>query len=301
MNLWDNNEWEPMLLEEVDEPFNGDKYIYEVKFDGIRACIYVGPTYFKIINRYHKDITYLYPELKYIQKIVKDNIIFDGEIIIMDNGKPSFSKLQERAHLKDRKRIDYQATYNPVTFVAFDILYKNKNITNLRLLERKKFLESIKDNKVFVKSKFFNNGIELFARIKKLKLEGIVAKEKNSKYFVNMRSNVWIKIKNMRKEDFYIGGYIDKSIYIVSILLGEYKGNYFYYVGNVILAKKYHLYKDILKLKRLKKSSFVDYNDQNVIYLEPKLKCGVEYLERTKNNRLRQAVIKNKKNIRKTL
>ena len=59
-----------MLLEEVDKPFNDKDYLYEIKFDGIRALIYVSKNTFKIMSRNGNDLTSKYPELKDIQKIV---------------------------------------------------------------------------------------------------------------------------------------------------------------------------------------------------------------------------------------
>ena len=40
-DLWKDREFSPMLLKEVDKPFNSKEHIFEVKFDGIRAVIFV--------------------------------------------------------------------------------------------------------------------------------------------------------------------------------------------------------------------------------------------------------------------
>ena len=108
----------------------------------------------------------------------------------MEQGKTSFSKLQVRNNLKDKYKInDYKNTF-PVTYIAFDIIYENKDLTNLEIIKRKKILETYNDTKYFVKSRIFNDGIKLFDLIKKQGLEGIVAKQKKSKYFPNKRRNV---------------------------------------------------------------------------------------------------------------
>lgn len=292
MNIWTNRKWKPMLLKEINEPFNNKNFIYEIKFDGIRACIFVNKDKIQIISRNNIDMTHLYPELDSIRKLVNVDTIIDGEIVMMDKNKPSFSKLMERNHLKNKDRIIKESINNPVSFVAFDIIYKEKDITNLALFERKKILNKIKDNDVFVKSKVFKDGIKLFKKIKELSLEGIVAKEKNSTYEINTRTFNWIKIKNIKVSTFIIGGYELKKNDYMSLLLGEYRNNKLYYVGNVTLTKNLNIYEKVLKCKMLNRSPFIDYNINEVIYIKPSVKCEVKYLERTKTNHLRQPIIK---------
>jgi bifunctional non-homologous end joining protein LigD/DNA ligase-1 len=291
MNLWNSNYFEPMLLSEVSKPFDSEDYIYELKYDGMRCLIFVSSSYFRIMNRHFKDITYLFPELRDIQKNISHKVIFDGEIICVVGGKPSFSKLQERIHLKNKSKINYQSLTNPVVFMAFDIIYDDKNLVDKPLLERKKILEGYEDNNLFVKSFFLEKeGIKLFKNVKKLKLEGIVAKKKDSKYYINTRSDEWVKIKNFREEDFLIGGYLEgKSQYVISLLLGEYRKGKFYYVGNVVLSKKNKLYDEVIKCKRWK-NPFVNY-DKGGIYIKPILKIKVSYIERTGGNNLRQPFV----------
>jgi len=292
MSLW-NMKFKPMLLAETSKPFNSKDYLYEIKFDGIRVIVYVSPSAIKIINRNLNDMTYLFPELVELKKKVTKKVIFDGEIVSEINGLPSFSKLQERLHLKDNSKIKYQAVNNPVTFIVFDILYENTDLTDKTLMDRKKILKSYEDDDLFVKSFYVEEkGIELFKQIKKLDLEGIVAKKKDGKYYINTRCDEWIKIKNFKCEEFYIGGYIEnKSKYVISILVGEYVDNKFYYVGNVVLSKKNPMYEKIINSK-IFSNPFVNYNE-NASFIKPILKIKVTYMERTKSNGLRQPFINN--------
>ena len=286
--LW-NETFKPMLLDEIPSAFDSDDYIFEMKFDGIRALIYVSPNEFKIMSRNLVDMTKLFPELLSIKHIVKEKVIFDGEIICTENGVPSFSKLQERIHLKNKSKIDKFSKDNPVIFTCFDIIYKNKNLVDLSLLERKEILGNYKDTDYFIKTKYTSGeGIKLFNSIKKNKLEGIVAKLKNSKYYVNTRTHEWIKIKNFIEEIFYIGGYCYiKDSHVFSVILGEYINNELLYVGRVFIAKKNKLFNQIKKEKRIN-SKFVNYDDDKIIYIKPRYKIVVKYIERTKSNHLRQ-------------
>lgn len=271
MTLFQKKGITPELLKEVDKPFNDPNYLYEIKFDGIRAMIYVSKYTFKIVNRHGEIITHLYPELKEIQKNILDEVIFDGEIIALEKGLPSFSKLQLRSHLKKVLKIEKMAKENPVVFICFDLLYLNKDLTKESLIERKKILNKFKDTKEFVKSIYvIEKGKELFKTVKKKGLEGIVAKKISSPYLINTRSDNWVKIKNLKKELFRIGSYkenISSPLFVVTLL--DLKKNIV--VGHISIPKKDSLY---LKVKKKEKN----------------LTCFVKYLERTKDNKLRQPI-----------
>lgn len=282
-----------MLLKEINRPFNSNDYFYEVKFDGIRALLFVSPNEFKIQSRSKLDMTNIYPELKSIQKEIKKEIIIDGEIVILDEeNKPSFELLQRRSHLKDKSRIKKASEEYPVTFVAFDVLYDGKNLINKTLRERKKVLDKIKESDVLIKSRTYNDGVKLFDTIKKLNLEGIVAKRKDSTYEINKRSDEWVKIKNIKDADFFIGGYKEKKGNYISLLLGEYIDNKLRFVGNVTITKNNQIYEELIKLKNKSTSPFINFNDKKVIYKIPKLNCTVTFLERTKEGKLRHPILK---------
>ena len=233
--------------------------------------------------------------MKPSKEIVKKNTIFDGEIIIMENGIPSFYKLQKRIHIKNKNKIKYQSKNNPVIFVCFDILYANKNLIDIPLINRKKILDEYKDNDYFIKSKYIEkDGIKLFKNIKQLNLEGIVAISKNSLYEINKRTSSWLKIKNIKEEEFFICGYIEKeNNYVISLILGKYINDKLYYVGNVTLGKKTNLYKKIKTQKIINKPLFKELKEKNINYVKPLLSCKINYMERTKKNHLRHPSIKN--------
>lgn len=290
MSLW-NKDIKPMLLGEVREVFDSKEYLYEVKYDGIRVLVFVSKDKVVIRSRYGIDITGLFPEMMVLCKMVKGNVIFDGEIIMLDNNKVSFSKLQKRIHLKNKKTIEFLSKTNPVIFICFDVIYEGKDLINLSLLERKYVLSNYKDNDVFIKSTYvIGDGTKLFNAIKKLDMEGIVAKKINSKYLVNERSDNWLKIKNYKSGNFIILGYINKEeSHVISLVLGEYLNKKIVYVGKVILGKKRNLTDKILKMKKSK--AVVKIKDKDVIYIKPEIKCLIKYLERTENGLLRQPFV----------
>ncbi len=280
----------PMLLSESNKVPISNNYIYELKYDGIRALIYINSKNIKIYTRNKIDVTYLFPELKKLKNLTNSNTILDGEIICTKDGKPNFSKLLSRIRLKNKEKINSQSIWNRVTFICFDILmYNNLDLKDYTLLERKNILNNFKDNNIFFKSKIFYDGKKLFKTIKKFNLEGIVCKDINSKYIPNTRTNNWIKVKNYKTENFYIGGYKINTSNTISIYLGELSNNRLNYIGKVFVSKKNKLYK---KLQNSKKTANNFTNlEENIIFIKPDIKVKIRYIERTENNRLREAFL----------
>ncbi len=284
----------PMLLSEKSEPFDDEDFIYEIKFDGIRATLHASSSGVKIYSRRGNDLTQVFPELQCIKKSVEGKVIFDGEIIAFENGVPSFSKLQRRTRLRDGKKIRVMSIEEPVAFVAFDCLYEGKDLRSLPLLLRKERLEKYVDTEEFVKAKFVSGqGRKLFSRIVKLGLEGIVAKRKDSLYMTGHRTEDWIKIKNFACDKFLIGGIVENKEK-ASLLLGEYRDGYLFFVGKVAIMRNTSLYGKVAKTKEMNKSPFVDYDENEARFIRPTISCEVVYIERTPSGHLRQPVLKKK-------
>lgn len=290
-DIYTNRNFKPMLLKEIAKPFNSKDYIFEMKFDGIRVLIFTDGVEFYIQSRNIKDITYMFPELETIKNLVNSKVIFDGEIVAFNKNVPSFSKLQERLHLKNLKTIKLKSDYEPVYFIVFDILYEGTDLTNMSLIDRKNILKKYKDSECFYKCKYIdNNGIELFNKIKKNNLEGIVAKKKDAPYLINKRSDNYIKIKNIKDGEFYVCGYSNnKDNNSISIILCKKDKDEFLYVGKVKLSSKYKLFNKIKKLKIIN-NYVVGYSD--FMCVKPTYKCLVNYLEVTKNGHLRHGIFK---------
>ena len=285
--MFHNYQLKPMLLEEVNEPFNDKNFLYEIKFDGIRALIYVSKNSFKILSRNGTNLTNKYPELKKIQKLVGNHeIIFDGEIIATEGAHPSFSLLQKRNKIK--KITDKIIEEVPVTFIAFDILYDNVDLTNLSLDKRKKILGQYPDNSVFIKSRIYSDGLSLFKMVKKIGLEGIVAKKRKSIYLFGKRTSDWVKVKNIHVDNFIVHGYLEKTN-TYSLLLGEYKNNKLKYVGKVSVNKSHEVMKTLKKMKKIN-NQFVNF-DEKATYIIPVKTVRIHYLERTKSDMLRHATL----------
>ena len=284
MNLFLHSSFQPMLLSEVKEPFDDENYFFEMKFDGMRAVVFASPKSVRIQNRHGKDVTSKFLELQKIKDLVDRATVFDGEIVCFQDGKPNFSMLQKRILGKNEAI--------PVVFVCFDLLYDGKDLTRVPLEERKKILDKFRDTDYFVKTFFVvGNGKKFFRKIVSNQLEGMVAKKRDSLYFVNTRSLEWIKVKYLKREWFVIGGYgytVSKSVF--SLYLGEYKDGKLIYVGKVFVSRKNELFVLLTRIER-KKCSFKENNfSEEVHFVALKWWAEVEFLERGLKGGLRHPV-----------
>jgi bifunctional non-homologous end joining protein LigD len=197
----------PMLTLKEETPFTDPEWIFEVKWDGTRAlCFYDGGK-FKLQNRRLYDTTYRYPDIRIAAKAKR--AIFDGEVVIMWEGRPSFEMLQRREHLASSEDIARIAKQLPATYVAFDILYLDgQDLTAKPLMERKKILADVfGTTESAVVTDYVEGEGEAFYRICRDRgLEGIIAKRKDSKYLIGKRASVWRKIKALKTTDCVIAG-----------------------------------------------------------------------------------------------
>src|SRR5262245_31880301 len=135
----------PPMLAKPSAPFDSDEFLFEIKWDGTRALAYVEAGGYRIMNRRRFDIAERYPEFKFLESLPGGTIL-DGEIIVMQAGKPSFAGLMGREHLRSELRIRMAARQTPATFIVFDQIYRDyRSICDLPLTERKKILKATVD------------------------------------------------------------------------------------------------------------------------------------------------------------
>lgn len=301
MDIFDKKNIKPMLIVEAQEPFNDVNFIYELKLDGIRCIAYLDDKSTELRNKRNLIVNTTYPELQHINKNIKKKCILDGEVIVSIDGKPNFAEVQKRSLMTNKLKIEFASKKHPVSFVAYDILYyDDKQITDLPQLERKKILnKAIKENERLSISRYIEEkGIELYELTVAQDLEGIVAKHKDSKYYFGKNTSDWIKIKNLKDDDFVVCGYIEKSSNIVSIVIGQYNpNNQLIYKGHVTMGISKSDFNVISNSKRIDMPYFpVPKGNENAIWLEPINVCTVKFMERTSSGGLRQPVFKGLRN-----
>lgn len=294
MDLFDQKNIKPMLISEMKSPFNSPDWIYELKLDGIRCLAYLNELETDLRNKRNMKLLPRFPELRQIHQQVTGKCILDGELIILSNGVPDFYELQRRTMMSDSFKMELAYRKHPASYVAYDIIYYNgRQVTDLPLNKRKELLEDVVNETVDIAVSRFvaEKGIELYHLADSQKLEGVVAKRRDSKYFFDKRSKDWIKFKRMSDEDFVICGYIRKAN-SNTLILGQYKGDMLVYKGSVTFGVK-HDFLSHYPCQILPSSPFTlapTFQDE-VTWLHPSLVCVVEYMPNTKDS-LRQPVFK---------
>ena len=295
MDLFAYQNIKPMLISEMTEPFNDPDWIFELKLDGIRCIAYLDNIEKKTQLRNKRNLKLLpkVPELTDIYKNINERCILDGELIILKNGLPDFFEIQRRALTSNPFKIQLSSEKFPASFVAYDILYlKDKELLDLPLLERKTLLSDtvIESPKLAVSRYIPEKGIELFEVAKAKKLEGVIAKKKDSRYYLDKRTKDWIKFKFLADKDFVVCGYIVKERGITSVVLGQYKGNELIYQGHVTMGVRHG---DLKKLETIDHSPFAitPPGNEDAVWLKSVLVCVVNYMPNNKGV-LRQPVFK---------
>ena len=204
----------PMLATPVDEPFNDDNWLFEIKWDGYRAIAFVDGNRLRLVSRNQNDLTKAYPELHDIPRQVRARTaILDGEIVALDEeGRPSFSLMQQRTGAGEGgRRIRRTRDDIPVVYYAFDLLYLDGyNLMRADLEQRKDMLASILASSDCLRfsDHCIGRGVDLFHAAADRNLEGIVAKHRRSCY-EQKRSREWLKMKVTKRQECVIGGYTD--------------------------------------------------------------------------------------------
>ncbi len=290
----------PMLATLVDEPFDDEEWLFEIKWDGYRAiCTVDEKRNLSLVSRNGLDFLARFPELEQLKDAWTSlPIVVDGEIVSLDDqGRSSFQRLQESLNSR-RSNGRPKTSRNPLMFAAFDLIYADgKDLRKEPLEERKALLErSIADNAVVLFSKHVaGHGCALFHQAEERHLEGIIGKRRDSVY-QERRTRDWVKIKAQLMQEFVIGGFTEprgSRTGFGSLLLGLYDKGKLYYVGHAgtgFNTKTLQtMTRDLKKIER-KTSPFVNPVEANAKahFVEPKLVAEVRFTEWTRDNLLRQ-------------
>lgn len=233
----------PMLAQTGHLPRCDDAWVYEFKWDGIRALIFVEGGRIKAQSRNQRDLSKYFPELRAIgEALGSRTAIIDGEIVAFGKtSAPSFPVLARRLHLNSKSAINRRARETPATFLAFDLLYLDgKLLFDRPYRDRRRELEALNlqgPGFATPPSVEGRKGAEVLAISAERGLEGVVAKRRDSLYSPGKRSGAWIKIKNFRTQEVVIGGWTpgkgSRQACIGALLVGIPTGDELSFVGKV--------------------------------------------------------------------
>lgn len=291
---------QPMLATLVDEPFDEEGWIYEIKWDGYRAVAFMnkGKVEFKSRNdkSFNEKFYPIYQELK----AWGIDAVVDGEVVVVnEKGMADFGALQNWRSEADGELLYY----------VFDILwYNGLDLTGLPLKERKSILAELLPEKssVLLSRDFETSGIEFLEAARRMGLEGIIAKRSESRYYTSIRTREWLKIKASKRQEVVIGGYTnnnDSNKPFSALLVGVFDQGKFVYTGKIGTGFNIKKQKEMLEQFQpliIDKPAFVEEPDVNkpsrfrpnppkakATWLKPELICEVSFAEMTTDGVMR--------------
>jgi bifunctional non-homologous end joining protein LigD len=274
----------------------GPGWAYELKWDGVRAVAELTGGRLRLFARSGSEITVAYPELAGLAEQVPDALL-DGEIVALDAaGRPSFTALAERMHVRDRARAAQLATSVPATYMIFDLLaLADRDLTGLPYDQRRQALEELAPaGPRWVVPPRFDNGKATLAAALEHTLEGVVAKRRDSRYRPGARSTDWVKVKLDQTGDFVVGGWRPGARRLGALLVGTpvpgglaFRGR----VGGGISAAAERALLAALAPLATDMSPFVEplgrEDAREARWVRPELVVEVRYGQRTPDGRLR--------------
>jgi bifunctional non-homologous end joining protein LigD len=279
----------------------GDQWIGQIKWDGVRILTYYDGHQVALFNRKKNERTMHYPELTAIDTYcTAHSVILDGEVVALENGKPSFHQVMKRDALRKKSNIDLVQRQVPITYMVFDILYlNNKWMMNRPLHERQQLLSLIIEPNEFVQLVKSDHDPEaLFEAVKEHDLEGIVIKDLESRYAINGKDKRWQKKKVFKDLCAVAGGVTFRQNRVNALLLGLYDDEgCLWYVGHAGTGKltqnDWLNITQMVPALKITERPFVNRPDRHkdAVWIQPKITVKINFLEWTQSKTLRQPSI----------
>jgi bifunctional non-homologous end joining protein LigD len=297
-----------MLASLADAPLVDPEFVYEPKYDGIRAIAEIAPRGggVRLWSRLGNEKTSQFPEiagaLRTWSKRLKEPLVLDGEVVALDSkGQPAgFQNLQGRIHLKSGPG---QAAEDRTAFIAFDVLRAGTvDFRGQPLVERRKGLEHIFSDTgspvLRISEIAYGDGRALHKRAVANHWEGLIAKAAASRYVSGKRSPDWRKLKLLHEQEFVVAGWSEprnSRTHFGALILGVYDGDELRYVGHVgtgFGGEELERVMALLEPLETKTSPFTQRVPKNETphWVQPKLVAQVRFTEWTSDGILRQPV-----------
>jgi bifunctional non-homologous end joining protein LigD len=293
---------EPMMATLADRVPRGEDWLFEVKWDGVRAIAFLDNEEVRLQSRSGLRCERQYPELAVMpHHIAASRAVIDGEIAVLDaKGVSQFHLIQPRIANTDPNTIAHLVRSTPVIYFAFDLLYLDGyDLRGVALDKRRELLQQVltPGPSIRLSDVFPGAGEELLEAARENGLEGIVAKHAGSTY-ESRRSREWLKIKIVGEQEFVIGGFTEPQgdrDYFGALVLGVHQDGGLRWVGNVgtgfdqkllagLFARLQPLIAPACPFAERPKP------DRGITWVKPFLVCQVKYANWTPDDHLRAPV-----------
>jgi bifunctional non-homologous end joining protein LigD len=290
------------MLATPGRPADESGWAFEMKWDGVRAVVYVEGGRARAMSRNDRDVSVSYPELQSVASSLDGlSLILDGELVAADaHGRPSFERLQQRMHVIDPAAVHRLESSVPVTFLVFDLLwFEGRSLLDETYDTRRGALEALEMSGPWdVPPAFAGDETAALAASKAARLEGVVAKRRDSRYVPGSRSSAWLKVKHQHMQEVVIGGWRPgqrgREGRIGSLLLGvqgpdglEYAGHVGTGFSDVALAELAQLLKPLVRKTSPFATELPRADSRDAVWVRPTIVGEVTYGEWTSAGRLR--------------
>jgi len=291
-----------MLAETREEPFSDPGWLFELKYDGFRVVAGREGAEPRLVYRRGADATGLYPEVaRAIASLPFGDLVLDGEVVVLDEqGRASFQRLQRRALLQRTTDIQRAAVELPATYFAFDLLaFEGFDLRPLPLVDRKRLLKTLlpRAGPVRYLDHIEEHGEAFYAEVGRMRLEGVMAKRRDAPYRGSRLAD-WLKIRVDRAADFVVVGFTlpaGSRTGLGALHLAAFRGDELVYAGRAGSGfDDEQLARTRAELDRLRRADApcggpVPVGGEHV-WVEPRLVAEVRYKEWTEEHLLRQPV-----------
>jgi bifunctional non-homologous end joining protein LigD len=278
----------------------GPARVHEVKWDGMRVLADIHGGRLTLTSRTGNDVTASYPELAGLADTY-DDLLLDGEVVALQEGRPSFAALADRMHVADRRRAERLAAVRPVTYMVFDLLRLfGEDLTGQPLSARRELLERLDlTGRHWQVPPVYPDGEELFRATLEQGLEGVVSKRLGSAYVPGRRSSEWLKSPHRTTISAVVGGWrperTNDAGRLGAVLLGVPTAQGWRYAGRMgsgIAGAAQRQLAALLEPLRADESPFCDevpaMDARGAVWVRPEVVVEARVLEVTRDGRLRQ-------------
>ncbi|HEX5332599.1 MAG TPA: non-homologous end-joining DNA ligase [Cellulomonas sp.] len=280
----------------------GPDWVFEVKWDGVRALADTTRGPLHLLSRTGRDITVTYPELAGLAAV--QGAVLDGEIVAMEAGVPSFEALAERMHVRDPTRAAALASRRPVAYLVFDVLeLYGVDLTRRSFDDRRATLERLDLPAPAQLSPLYPDVDDLWEVTREHGLEGVLAKRRASTYQQGRRSPDWMKATHRTTRTALVGGWLPAAgsgVALGSLMLGAPDGDgrlrWLGRVGSGLAGPSGTLLAGRLASLARATTPFDDTipaaDTVGVRWCDPTVLVDITYMARTRAGRLRHPVVR---------
>jgi bifunctional non-homologous end joining protein LigD len=286
-------------------PAGEERYGFEFKWDGIRAVAFWDRQALRLQTRTRKDVTGRYPELGPLADALgAHRAVLDGEVVALDErGRPSFEQLQLRMGLTAESEVRRRMRDVPVTYLVFDLVFLDGwLLTDEPYVRRRERLQALElTGSCWLTPPYqVGEGAALLRASLENGLEGVIAKRLDSVYEMGRRSGAWLKVKNRRRQELVIGGWVEgegrRRGMPGALLLGYWEGERFVYAGKAGTGLTDAMLQKLAALMRPLERDTSPFDvgrpPGRPHYVEPRLVAEFEFAEWTRSGTLRTAAFK---------